>query len=196
MPSFSLNSLHTTAALLLSLMILSSCSLFQPKPPQPLGDWAFNGKMAIRNSAGEASSFTVEWLQQGDFFKIELSGPLGAGAMTITGNPYQVTLQQKDNLIHANSLADLALQQTDMALPLDHLQFWVRALPDPIDPYEIELNSEGQAQLIAQAGWTVQILDCFVDAAHAEPLPRKLSFSNLGDSGKLIIREWTQTPQL
>jgi outer membrane lipoprotein LolB len=142
--------------------------------------------MAIRNDM-EASSFNVFWVQQGDVFQIELSGPLGQGEVLISGQPGDVTLTQGKKEVRALSLSDLAYEITSMDLPLDHIQFWVRALPSPFEQANVINNDAGQVERIEQSGWQVSITDYF-DAPSDNP--RKLNFAKSSESGKLIIREW------
>lgn len=182
--------LKTWAVAALCFLFLSSCSLVPKQPPVAYGDWYFKGKMAVRN-ATEASSFNVEWLQQGDDFQIKLSGPLGQGRMTIKGRPNDVTLIQGDTQVQASSLSSLVYETTQLDLPLEQLQFWVRAEPYPFQPADTQVNDDGLVTAIDQAGWAVSITDYFSEAT---PRPRKLSFAKAGDTGKLIIREWNTLP--
>lgn len=182
-----MNSLRNKLLLfVVALFTLSGCSLLQT--PEPLAEeaWSFKGKMAIRNDV-EASSFNVYWLQQGEVFQIELSGPLGQGEVRISGQPGDVTLTQGKKEVKAISLSDLAYEITSMDLPLDHLQFWVRAEPSPFEQYILTENEAGLVEAIEQSGWRVSITDYFDDESES---PRKLSFAKASETGKLIIREW------
>ena len=101
-------------------------------------------------------------------------------------------MTQDDKMATSNSLSDLAYQATNMDLPLDYLQYWVRAKPAPKESFSLTKNANGQVTEIAQAGWVVSISDYF-DEVPARP--RKLSFAKEQDSGKLVIREWNPLPQ-
>jgi len=169
-------------------LTLTGCSLNPKKEPLQFGDWAFKGKMAVRNKT-EASSFNVDWLQQGELFQIELSGPFGQGAVTIKGLPGSVTLIRGETIIQSDSLNHLLYEETSLDLPLDYLQFWVRALPSPFDSYEAVNDESGQLSELEQDGWTVSFTDYF---DRENSLPRKLRFAKAEDSGKLVIREWSQ----
>jgi outer membrane lipoprotein LolB len=175
---------------LLCLIILCSCSQFSTKE-YASADWSFKGKMAIQNET-ESSSFNIYWLQQADEYQIELSGPLGQGKVTIKGEPGLVVLIKGDDLLYSTSLSSLVAENTTLDLPLDYLQFWVRALPVPGLPYQTEQNESGQTTAILQSGWNVAISSYFDQAVH---LPKKLSFVKAEQSGKLVIREWPQAPK-
>lgn len=172
--------------LALVLLQLTGCALFQKNSLPDTGDWAFKGKMAIRN-VKEASSFNVTWVQQGLFYQIILSGPLGQGEMTIEGHPGEVVLTSGKDTYYADSLNQLVYELTELELPLDHLSYWVRGLAKPGEKASISTSESGQVDLIEQAGWQVSYKDYFADDS---ALPRKLSFVRDQSSGKLVIREW------
>ncbi|MFQ3229619.1 lipoprotein insertase outer membrane protein LolB [Reinekea sp.] len=169
-------------------LIATSCATFTGLPENEAADWAFQGKMAIKNNS-EASSFNVIWQQLGKEFDIELSGPLGQGRITIHGDKHSVTLTQGKDQWTANSLEDLLWDLQEIQLPLDYLQYWVRALPKPSEPFNRELNSDsGQVTQLKQAGWLVHY-----DSYHegTPSMPKKLNFIKADSSGKLVIREWS-----
>jgi len=175
-----------------AVALLSGCSLMTQKAPQIDGDWAFNGKMAIQNPT-QATSFNLDWVQQNELFQIALSGPFGQGKISIKGQPGRVTLTKDGQEQTANSLNGLLYRATSMDLPLDYLQYWVRAEARPGDTFTLQRNEQGQISRIVQAGWTVDISDYFAPPIN---LPRKLIFSNGQDRGKLIIRDWLPTSPL
>lgn len=185
-----MNSLRTFAGLV-CLSFLFSCSQFSTREVAE-SDWSFKGKMAVQNEA-ESSSFNIYWLQQADNYQIELSGPLGQGLTTIKGQPGLVVLIHGDDLLYSDTLRNLLAENTTLDLPLDYLQYWVRALPVPEVPYQSSQNEHGQTTGIIQSGWNVSITSYFDQPDH---LPKKLSFAKAQQSGKLVIREWPQAPTL
>lgn len=183
-----------TARLLLTLAAVATTLVgcinygVQPDGSELTENWAFTGKMAVRNDS-EASSFNVEWQQMAQAFEIELSGPLGQGAAQIKGQPGFVTLQRGSDIWQADSLTELANQVADMQLPLDHLQYWVRAKPYPGSRSELERSDEnGQVTSIRQSGWRVTYPSYYGDGATA--LPRRIDFERDDRSGRLVIRNW------
>lgn len=175
----------------LTLIFLSSCSQLATKT-EPDSDWSFRGKMAIQNET-ESSSFNVRWLQQAEHYQIELSGPLGQGLVTIKGEPGLVVLIKGDDLWYADSLRNLIAENTSLDLPLDYLQYWVRALPVPEVESQQSINENGQTVQILQSGWLVSITSYFEEQ---NTLPRKLNFAKAEQTGKLVIREWSQPPSV
>jgi outer membrane lipoprotein LolB len=169
-------------------LILVGCASWQQTDLTNEGDWAFTGKMAIKN-AQEGSSFNVTWQQNGQSYDIELSGPLGQGRMTIQGDNHQVTLYQGNDQWTANSLEDLLWDIQQVQLPLDYLQYWVRALPKPYEPFDQTLDLDNNQVIeLRQAGWLVEYSSYHPTSP---AMPRKLSFIRNENSGKLVIREWS-----
>lgn len=174
----------------LATLVLTGCAGFgkQPGASELTENWALSGKMAVRN-ATEASSFNVDWEQRAQDFEIELSGPLGQGAVQINGEPGSVTLTQGDDKVTRSTLRELAYEITDLDLPLDYLQFWVRAQPYPGIDATIDRDVDSQqVQRITQSGWQVDYPVYFDETG--ESLPRRIDFARNGSSGRLVIRNW------
>lgn len=178
--------------LVLALITLSlaGCArqTIQPQASELTDHWSFSGRMAIR-SASEANSFSVDWEQRAAAFDIHLSGPLGQGAVNIEGLPGRVTLTQGRDVWQATSLTELAYQVSDLELPLDYLQYWVRARPAPYSNANLAVDDEtGLVMAIQQAGWEVKYTTYFGDGGDA--LPQRIDFSRNQSSGRLVIRNW------
>jgi len=174
-------------ALVLAMLVLNGCSLIPKHVEDPSYDWAFEGRMSISDGQ-QASSFNVDWEQTAGNFEIELYGPLGQGRTQVSGTPEQVILTQGTQYWIADDLTQLALELTDMQLPLDYLQYWVRALPEPNSVAEQQRNELGQVTTLTQAGWLVEFTEYHPDAT---TLPSKLSFKRENRRGRLVIRDWT-----
>lgn len=171
-------------------ILLSGCARFgtQPGAGELTENWALSGKMAVRN-ATEASSFNVDWEQRAQDFEIELSGPLGQGAVQISGEPGEVTLTKGSDQVTRSTLRELAYEITELDLPLDYLQFWVRAKPYPGIEATVNRDTDnGQVQSISQSGWQVDYPLYFTETG--ESLPRRIDFARNGSSGRLVIRNW------
>lgn len=186
-----MNTLRNLTSLFCLTLFLFSCSQFSTREVAE-SDWSFKGKMAVQNET-ESSSFNIYWLQKAESYQIELSGPLGQGLTTIKGQPGLVVLIRGDDLLYSDSLRNLLAENSTLDLPLDYLQYWVRALPAPDVPYQAGHNDQGQTTSIHQSGWSVSITSYFDQTSQ---LPKKLSFAKAQQSGKLVIREWPQAPIL
>ena len=63
---------------------------------EQLGDWSFNGRIAVRDLQADGWSASLRWQQQGDHYDIQLSGALGQGAARIHGNGGSAVLESVD----------------------------------------------------------------------------------------------------
>lgn len=177
-------------ALVLMVLSLAGCARqgLQPQASELTEHWSFNGRMAIRNDS-EASSFSVDWQQRAAAFEIYLSGPLGQGTVTIEGQPGHVTLTRGRDVWQASSLTELGSQVSDLELPLDYLQYWVRARPAPYSNASLAVDDDtGLVMAIQQAGWDVNYTSYFGEGGDA--LPQRIDFARQHSSGRLVIRNW------
>lgn len=177
-------------ALILVVLSLAGCArqTIQPQASELTEHWSFNGRMAVR-SATEASSFSVDWQQNAAAFDIHLSGPLGQGAINIEGQPGHVTLTRGQDVWQASSLTELGYQVSDLELPLDYLQYWVRARPAPYSDASLAVDDDtGLVMAIQQAGWEVNYTAYFGEGGDA--LPQRIDFAREQSSGRLVIRNW------
>lgn len=155
---------------------------------EPLKSWILQGKLGLR-SEQESGSGTLWWQQADRAYDIRLSGPLGRGATRIQGEPSGVTLEMAGHPTYqAQSAEDLLEQQIGWRLPVDHLLWWVRGLPDPDRPSRLQLDAESRAARIAQAGWTVEY-SRYQQVGNIE-LPQRLQLSGHGILLTLVITDW------
>lgn len=176
----------TTAALLL---LMAGCSN-TPQAPEPMprteGNaaitaWRLSGKLGLR-SEGQAHSAYLNWQQCGDNYRIRVSGPLGQGAASLTGNSHRATLRSRDGEISANNAEQLLEQQLGWSIPVAELLYWLRGIPAPKQDYQLI-----DEQLL-QAGWQLnyqrwQQVDQY-------QLPAKMTATHPRAKVTLIIRDW------
>jgi len=153
---------------------------------QQTKNWTIDGKMGVRNG-DEATSFNLFWAQDDEQFNLRLTGPMGQGAVTIEGLPGRVTMTSNQGVQNASSLEELLKDNTDLDLPLAHLLYWVRGLPNPDHKAGIRFNNAGLLEELQQDGWQVTYTE-YHDMA--PPLPRKFKVVNEKKSAKVVIKKW------
>jgi len=187
-------------------LLFSACASQKQQPqPQPpatvesptsvaqLQHWTIKGKLGVR-SPDENGSANLNWQQRtASNYRINLSGPLGAGATVITGSPAGVNLQRGDDPpMQAPSAAQLTMQTLGWPLPIDEMFYWVRGLAAPGPAANQQRNAQGQLQSLQQSGWQLN----FSDYQNRGPyvLPTRINASTRGAAGpvtvKLVIKEW------
>jgi outer membrane lipoprotein LolB len=157
-----------------------------------LTQWHLAAKLGYQ-SPNDSGSAWLEWHQQQRHFDIHLSGPFGAGATRLKGNPEYVVMSQpgKEQLIAASS-AELTQYLLGLPLPVEALTYWVRGIPSPtLQVNDRSINQDGTLATLSQDNWQLEF------SRYAQYgdwiLPGKLSGKNGELSFKLIIKEWLPT---
>ncbi|WP_231758035.1 lipoprotein insertase outer membrane protein LolB [Microbulbifer elongatus] len=189
------------------LLTLAACSAQKPQPQQPsepaahqpssaaaLQRWEAKGKMGVR-SPKESGSANLVW-QQADRanYRIHLSGPLGAGATSISGSPGGVSLQRgNDPAVFASDPAQLTEQIMGWPLPVSEMFYWVRGLAAPGAVSGQRKNAQGLMQSLQQSGWALEFTG--YQSVGPYKLPGKIKASTTNAAGPvsvtLVIKEWS-----
>ncbi|MGB1158911.1 MAG: lipoprotein insertase outer membrane protein LolB [Porticoccaceae bacterium] len=187
--------------ILIPLLWLSACSniqhhsestisglVFDSPNTAALSTWQLTGKLGVR-SAQQAVSAQLHWQQNQQQYQLRLSGPLGAGSVVANGDNHSIEAQQGSKT-YRGSPRDLGRQLFDLPLPVDAINWWLRALPAPQLSAARNLTTrlDGTPQGFEQDGWQLTF-------ARFEPvgdylLPRKISGQSGDLSFKLVISKW------
>lgn len=195
--------------LLVWLMLLQGCTLFQPaiQPPPPadtridwvdhvrtltlLQEWQLKGKIGVRTSDDGGSAF-LDWSQSYDSFYIVLSGPLGQGTTIVSGNPSGARLEQSDGTWVAESPGQLMQEHTRWQIPIKELQYWVKGLPAPWGKPQLSHNSLGTLATLEQDGWQLQF-DQYASIL-GTLLPQRIKIRKDDLRVTLAIKGWLPLP--
>lgn len=190
--------------LLILSIFLTGCATLPPEPLVPvkqpqswqerkvtlskLQNWDITAVMAIRTN-NDAESAHLKWQQNKQNYHLSLYGPLGMGAMTISGRPGSVTLATAEGkTFHASTPESLLMQQTGWQLPVSHLYYWIRGLPVKDVPANMQFDASHHLAQLKQSGWTVNFLR--YDAVNQIDLPEKMFLDNGQVKVKIIINQW------
>ncbi len=185
--------------LLLPLLLwLAGCSTLPPPAPVPLpaldgpllDNWSLQGKLGIRQGQ-RADSATLNWQQQQQHYEIRLSGPLGQGALAISGEPGQVQMAISGAAEPIVAATPEALMQSQLgwSLPLSQAHYWVQGRPAP----QLASTPLPGGNGFRQLGWEVQILRVgAIDLASGDrvnlPSRLRLQYGDLRIT--LLIAQW------
>ena len=155
-----------------------------------LNHWNLSGVIGIiSNNHGESANFN--WSQNRHTFKIEISGPLGIGAVYLNGDKNQTTLiSSKGKRYTANNPEELMYTQMGWYVPIKGLYYWVKGMPIPNQPARKRLNNLGLISTLYQSGWEIRY-DNYILINKKYPLPRKIIMIGNGLKIKLINKEWS-----
>ena len=121
--------------------------------------WHLEGAVSVISPQGSQVA-NIDWLQFDDnSYRIQLYGPLGLGTVKLVSQSQEVDLTLSDGRHYqALNAAQLMQQILGWSLPVEGLVYWVRGIPDPAFPAQIQLNSVGVLSTLVQQGWTIQYL--------------------------------------
>lgn len=159
---------------------------------QALNHWQIKGKLAIKSPTFSGSA-RLHWTQQQDRYQIQLSGPLGQGAIRINGTANNVDLLKNGKIIaHANSAEALIKQQLGWQLPISLLYYWIQGIPAPDIAIDSQQYTEQQLVRLSQQEWSVEFLR--YTSTDAGALPEKLTLKRDDIELHLVIRQWKLAP--
>jgi outer membrane lipoprotein LolB len=150
--------------------------------------WQLNGKIGVQ-TAQHSGSANVDWTENHGRYTVSLTGPLGAGALKLTGQPGRVTMVTADGKrFTANNPEQLLAQHWGFHLPVSNLKYWVRGLPVPGVAYSSQSDAYNRLSSLMQQGWHVQYLS-YMNTRGID-LPDRISISSPSLKTKLVIHQW------
>lgn len=154
---------------------------------QKITRWNISGAMSVAR-AGKVNIVSFSWQQNAASYRIRLSATLNLASMVIIGKPGYVTLIKGDHMYHAASPESLLRTRANLAIPVSDLQFWIRSLPAPGQPYQAKYDDYGHLIYLQQAGWQVQFSD-FLTVGGVD-VPQKLMMTYPGLKVRIVIKQW------
>lgn len=150
--------------------------------------WEFSGRIGV--SAGdEGFNGKLWWWQRDQYFRANISGPLGVGTVRIDGAGPAITVTDKDG-----GVVEMQDAETDLRLrygwtiPVSSLRFWALGIPDPSSSAQTSIGEDGLLTSLEQGGWTVTI-DEYREGG-GQSMPRRLLATNDNAKVRLVIDEW------
>lgn len=191
----------------LAMLALAACAPVPPRPPVAdpeaafaqhraaltrVDRWQLNGSLAVQ-ARGEGGQARVDWRQREESFDIRLTGPLGSGAVRLSGNGEGATLAVNGERLNDPDPAWLLYQQTGWWIPVESLRWWALGLPAPDLPAHWTLNEQGQLARLEQNGWTIHF-DRYRAQGDLE-VPGRLLASAEDAEVRLVVRHWELSRQ-
>ncbi len=179
------------ALFVLSVIVLaqlSACSKLVPVRPEqqaPLSTdhWQARGKFVFR-SATVRESGNFHWWQAGDRYQLRLFGPLGMGAVRVSGDPQLVRIQTRDQDISSDQPTSLLYRVTGLKIPLASMPRWLLGETASDNPKDLSLDVTGQPRAFEERGWRLE----FGDRVSTESAPYPMPASILALQGEVSLR--------
>jgi outer membrane lipoprotein LolB len=183
----------------LLILLLTGCAAL-PVPESPpstltpatIKDWKFNGRISLtRGDQGWHAG--LDWENRADHYRLQVTGPLGQGALQLTGDASGVTLIDSDARIHtAHDVDTLLAQATGWDLPVAGMHYWVRGLSAPDSAVQVTLDPQGRLQRLVQSGWVITYQRYQTIAGMDWPAKLNLVHDDL--AVRLVIDQWQLDP--
>jgi len=143
-------------------LVLAGCAV-PPRAPEggalpdaaALDQWNAVGRLAIA-AGNDGGSGSFEWAQDGATSRLDLRGPLGAGAVRLVVTPDTLSLADGSGRVLDADVARADLQaRLGADLPWGHFRYWMLGVPAP--GVEATVLDQGAApwRTIEQAGGPV-----------------------------------------
>lgn len=151
--------------------------------------WSVFGKLALKSDS-DAWTATLHWKQEGDHYRIRLTGPFGSGGVQIEGDPGRVELRTADNQVfQATDPEDLLYQHVGWRVPLSGLRYWILGRVEPGVPVErVYIDVAGRVVRFDQDGWKVEYLD--YRKVDELAMPKRASLENSRVTAKVLVSRW------
>jgi len=154
-----------------------------------ISDWKISGVIGIKYN-GKADSANYIWQQNGDNFYIKIYGPLGVGAVEISGDKNSVELTDSDGKKTKSANVDNLLnQKLGWSVPVSGLIYWVKGIAQPNENKYTKYDQKNLLESLEQDGWDIDYKDYkLINGKY--PLPSKVFMSRDGVTIKVIIKSW------
>lgn len=157
--------------------------------PAALRQWTAAGRLGIA-AGNEGGSGSFNWTQDDATTRLDLRGPLGAGAVRLVVTPDSFTLADG-----AGRVLDAGAARTELEarlgadLPWNHLRYWMLGLAAPTDAATVADSGASPWRVIEQAGWRLAY-DSF-GVVQGINLPTRFSAQRGTVRVRVIVDTWS-----
>jgi outer membrane lipoprotein LolB len=156
--------------------------------PAILSHWTASGRMAIA-AGNDGGSGSFDWVQDGATSRLDLRGPLGAGAVRVRMTPETLSLADGTGRVLDAEPARADLQaRLGADLPWDHLRYWLLGVPAPGEGATVLEQAAAPWRVIEQAGWRLAY-DSFAVVGGLN-LPRRITAERGVVRVRVIVDTW------
>ncbi len=154
-------------------------------------NWRLVGKIAVSDGR-ESGSGRLEWVQEGDDFRITLNAPVSRRSWRLSGAPGQARLEGfEGGPFEGDSAEQLLAEHLGWVVPLGDLAAWARGMRAAGEA-RIRFSANGLPEVIDQHGWQIEYRQ--FDTASEPALPSRV-FASRGDRRvRLVVEGWSFDP--
>lgn len=149
-----------------------------------LHSWQARGRIGI-NAAQQSGSGGFTWAQQAALSEVQLRGPVGIGAFSLSLDGSALTIRGSDGTQYD---ADAALHELQLRLgtplPVASLRYWLLGLAAPGEPRWLD----DQHNQLEQDGWQVTY-EAWATRGELR-LPVRLSLTRADARIRIVVQSW------
>jgi outer membrane lipoprotein LolB len=153
---------------------------------QRLHEFSLQGRMAATGVASFGGG--LSWVQSGEHFEARFSGPLGVGAVAVSGVPGDMQVRTKDGTYLTQTPEEFMQDQLGFSVPVEGLRYWVLGLPAPGSRPQLQLDEAGRVRHLEQDGWALDYSD--YQTVGTLELPRKFTVSDRERGFRMVVDRW------
>jgi outer membrane lipoprotein LolB len=160
---------------------------------QSVDSWEMRGRLAgTTGDRGFQGSF--RWQQRGDALELTVRGPVGVGALRVSGSPSSLTVTARGD---TRVLADPETQLSELLgwwLPVASLHAWLLGLPDHGYEFTTKIGNDGTLAGLEQRLWQVAYASYQLAPSAANDsmllVPRRIDLTHGELNLRLTIDDW------
>lgn len=161
---------------------------------RPLLSWHIRGRVALFVN-NEVYNLGMSWSRNDQHHSIKLEAALGQGVILLKKTPVHAELTTIEGETYTGTNAQQLLQQvTQLTLPVEGLQSWIKGLALENSSFVPDIDAEGRLITLQQDGWQINYFDyqrTDFSAGQQYELPHKLYLKRDNLALKIVIDQWT-----
>jgi outer membrane lipoprotein LolB len=174
------------------VLLLAGCASAPPqtvtlRPEHGLTAFTLNGRISVKYD-GERSTANLHWRHIANDDDVLLLAPLGMTVAHIRRDSQGAEMDASGRHYVAQNSSELMQKVLGWHLPLDGLQYWVLARPQPGVAAEERRDADGRVDLLRQDGWEIRYTR--YAAQVADSLPLRMILQREGLEILLLVDEW------
>lgn len=156
-----------------------------------LTDWKISGAVSITVPQQQPEIANYTWIQQPQHYQIILNSALDLYQIVILKNKNTITLTKNNKLLTQASTPEKLMQNAvGWSLPVEYLQYWIKGIPVPNQPYQATYDRFGHLVRLKQAGFTVHY-QRYQTISNDLDLPQLISVQSPALFAKILIKQFT-----
>lgn len=153
-----------------------------------ISSWEMRGRIAV-DTGDRGFPATFRWRQDGDISTLLIRGPLGAGAVEVTGSPDEMIVTARGE---RHVLEDPETELSALLgwwVPVESLRAWLLGLPDPAYPAESRFGRADVLTGLDQRLWRLDY--AAYQLAEGLLVPRRIEMTHDRLDVRLTVDDWT-----